>query len=133
MAGRPTLCESPYTDRTLEAINEGLPQNLAIDYSGAGRSTVLHWLAQGRKDQEAGLDTVYADFQDRVKKARTKVALTTIKELKEKASKTNAWQADAWILERMYPREFGKDSEELNRLSKEIEEIKELLKEKNSG
>lgn len=104
--GRPTLCTPELTQEICALIERGnLPEDAAI-LSGINRSTYYDWSKNN------------ADFSDEVQKAQAKfkqrrllaiqAAGYRIRKMPDGSEKASgAWQADAWLNERMFPQQFG--------------------------
>lgn len=75
----------------LESLSEGLAYVHACNYAGISVDTFDRW----RKDD--------ADFADDVKKAEAEF----VKRAFGKITIADAWQAQAWQLERRFPTEYG--------------------------
>lgn len=113
--GRKTLL----TPETVETITRYLKDGGYVDHActavGIGKSTYYSWLERGRKEADrraAGLEpdeneTQYLEFMDTVEKAQAEAAVSLIGEIANHA-RNGTWQAAAWILERKFPRQWGR-------------------------
>ena len=103
-AGRPTKLTQDMTKRLCEAIKLGMSRERAAWFVGITRQTLQNWLkmAEGRKSGK------YVDFFDSLKKAEADAIAVNLKNL-HTAAQGGAWQASAWMLERRYPREYGRN------------------------
>jgi hypothetical protein len=105
-SGRKLKWFMPYvTDKIIAAIRSGAPQQLAAQYAGISAGTLVKWLKEG---EEAAEDDPLHIFWVEVQKARGEKAKITLERIQEIAESVNSWQGLAWLLERSYPKEFGK-------------------------
>lgn len=105
--GRPTLCTPETTRKATDALRLQAPYWLAARYAGIGESTFMAWMARGRADTEADIDSPYRDFLEEVHNASSQGAIGELAMI-EKAAKDGEWRAAAWKLERRYPEDFGR-------------------------
>lgn len=77
----------------IDAISQGAPIRTACRAVGVSRSTLYRW----RHDH---------DIERRILKARLEGKLFHIRNINRHAE--NDWRASAWLLERMYPKEFSR-------------------------
>ncbi len=77
----------------IDAVSQGVPLRTACLAAGVSRSTLYRW-------------TKADSIARRIRKARMEGKLFHLRNIREH-SKTD-WRASAWILERMYPKEFGR-------------------------
>jgi transposase len=113
--GRPTLLD----DDRLEAITNALRNGAYIDHAaqaaGIGTSTYHAWMERGRTERDrrrAGLapddnETKYLEFLESVERAQSEAAVDLLGEIANHA-RNGTWQAAAWILERKFPRQWGR-------------------------
>jgi hypothetical protein len=107
--GRPSKLDSEITNRVLAALESGVGIVRAAAHAGVAASTVHNWLQQGDADQQAGTESDRAAFLDRVTRTRANVAVRLAAQL-QRAGRENVdgdWRANAWLLERLAPDEFG--------------------------
>lgn len=107
--GRPPL------DLTLEAIEEiisyleeGWGIKGAADMVGITAPTLRKWIRTGMQDVNAGRDTKHAESTLRFKRAMAMFRGERITQLKKAGENPAFWASAAWLLERMYPEEFGR-------------------------
>lgn len=93
--GRPTKYTPETAKKILEAIRVGTTFRLACAYGGITEETFSQW----RKK--------YPEFSESVKEAVGTAAVSWLAKI-EKAASDGTWQAAAWKLERLYPREYGR-------------------------
>lgn len=80
-------------------LRQGASVGRAAAMAGISRASVFSWVKQGREG-----DPDYEDFAIAVSKARAEYA----QEQLAKINDAQDWKAAAWLLERMYPSEFGR-------------------------
>lgn len=101
--------------------------------SSISKSAFYDWMARGRESQEGGLENIYSEFVDGVKKAEAKFKAFHIQRISKASTVGNNWQASAWLLERKYPKQFSRM--ERNEITKtedtgKVNELVALLKER---
>lgn len=112
MAGASTKFTRDTVERLLEAVRAGLPYHLAAEAAGISESTFYDWQ---RGKFPRGLDedqkALKSEFLEGLTRAKGDSALTLMQIIKDAAPED--WRAAAWILERRFPRDFGKQLVEL--------------------
>ena len=63
-----------------------------------------NWILKGEADAEAGIDRDYAQFRDRLTRARVEGELNLVAKLEADPY----WRATAFLLERVYRKRWGK-------------------------
>lgn len=90
--------KTKYTPECVKAITDalalGMTRRDACVHGDISEDTFAVWLANR------------ADFAEAVKKAEMVSKMSRLARI-TKAGKEGTWQADAWVLERKYPDEFG--------------------------
>jgi hypothetical protein len=104
--GRPSKLDDVTAQRIVEAVRVGAPWYLAADAGGVGRSTLRQWKQKGATGEEP-----YASFLARLKSAEGAGAVKSLERI-QRAADNGTWQADAWLLERRYPKAFGRRDRE---------------------
>lgn len=89
--------------RIAHAVSIGVPLEDAAEYAGIPRSTFFDWLAKGRSDKSHSL---YRQLADAVDQGRAQFKVNALERI-QKAGETE-WTADAWLLERTDPANFGR-------------------------
>ncbi len=113
MAGRKTKISKELIDEICTYKENGLSDKDVCDMVGIDQSTFCRWL----KEAETGIDgndsskpaanlELKKELSEEIKKAKVAFKAYHIQNI-NKASKKN-WQASAWVLERFYPKEFGR-------------------------
>lgn len=113
--GRPTLLDDDRLERISNALRDGASIENASRAAGIHRATYHNWMERGRNERDriaAGLEvdeneTPFLDFLDNIEKAQAEAAVNFIGEIANHA-RNGTWQAAAWILERKFPREWGR-------------------------
>ena len=113
--GRKTLCTPELVAFLFEKISTGSTVKAACAMAVLTESSYYSWMARGQKEaKRLELDntypiekeTIYLDFMESMKKAipfRKDILMQRI----IIAGEEN-WQANAWMLERLHPDEYGK-------------------------
>lgn len=112
--GRP-LSLDPHTANAIVAILErGLPICDACEAAGIGETTFHRWMRRGksadRKKTRTREETEFWQFWRAVNSARAKGKVQLLDVLQRAATRAEDpdWKAAAWMLERMYPKQFGR-------------------------
>lgn len=92
--GRPTKYLPATVDRILMAVRSGTPRIHAGRFAGIADRTMSLWLA------------TKPEFKDAVEKAESEFIAETVARIATHGR--DNWQALAWILERRYPADFGR-------------------------
>ena len=120
--GRSTSFTPEIADKILTSITNGSPIRFAALSAGVDDSTVYKWMKQGKNgDPENPKDAIFIDFFKAMKVAKGKWVEARIAKITYAANQ--AWQANAWLLERMYPEQFGSDRREIRDLKKMLAEL----------
>jgi hypothetical protein len=98
--GRPTKLDDIVAKRIVDAVAAGGSRSAAAEAARVHRSTLMLWLARGRKGEPP-----YSDFLDRVKKAEADAENAMVVIVRAAAEKN--WTAAAWWLERRRPRLYA--------------------------
>jgi transposase-like protein len=105
--------------KIINDISRRIPYELAAEANGICEATLYDWLNTGKAHQLQGLDTEYTKFSESIKRAELDRVLEHTDMI---AAKPERWQADAWMLERRWPKYFGN-----NVLLKELNERMNLM------
>lgn len=92
--GRPSKLTKPNIKHICNALSLGATHKIACESVGVARQTFYRWLEQADLDRKEGLDTIFTSFQDKVKRAEAKGALTCLKEI----NISKDWKAKSWLL-----------------------------------
>ena len=121
--GRPSKFTPERRAQIIHDISRRVPYELAAEANGICEATLFDWLNTGKAHQLEGIDTDFSRFSESIKRAE----LTRILEHTDMiAAKPERWQADAWLLERRWPKHFGNNVllKELNERMNQIEHSK---------
>lgn len=140
--GRPLKLNEIVIQMLEKAYSLGMSPKLACDHASVSQSSYNTWMQRGEQDRYDNKETIFADLNRRVKKARSNHALANLALIQKAAKEDGTWTAAAWLLERVH-KEYQKQPEQIvevnvdNRqlsvvqLMKELqnsdEEIKELI------
>jgi len=102
--GRPSKFTPERCASIIKDISDCIPYELAAEANGIGEETLYGWLRQGRKDEQAGIDSEFAKFSESIKKVERERMRAGLAEIQEKPER---WQAQAWILERRWWKHFS--------------------------
>ena len=106
MIGRPSKLTPKLIESISESIASGMPFNHAAVAAGVSERAFHTYQRQGKEDEEAGVDSIFLQFLQAMKKAEAQAIQKNL-DIITKAS-VDHWQAAAWILERRHPQEFGR-------------------------
>lgn len=118
-SGRPTKFTPERCALIVDNIRNRIPYEYAAEANGITEKTLYNWIGIAKQHQEEGIDSEYTQFLQDIKKAemsRMRDHLDVI------AARPERWQADAWILERRWPKHFGSNSQ-LQELSNRLERL----------
>ena len=107
---RPTKFTAETVERLLNAIKVGLPYHLAADAAGISLATFNEW--QRGEIARSADKHLKAYFLDELTRAKGTAALRNAAIVSKAA--TEDWRAAAWILERRFPQDFGKQALEIS-------------------
>lgn len=103
MPGRPTKFTTTTKRRIYKALRLGATKRLASQFAGLSYETMRSWERRG-EDDEGG---PYSVFLASVKRCQAEACMKALEAINEASPKH--WQAAAWLLERRYPEEWGKN------------------------
>jgi transposase len=148
MASRTKLTPE-ITDKLCRAIRMGITNEDAASMANIGRSTFYRWKQRGK----AAKSGAYRDFWDHIKRAEVECKAILLKRVHDAASGNQeivetrevvrdggvvevitttkrlppAWQAAAWILERKFPDEFGRNRQPAEDKHSSIDDVIVIL------
>lgn len=124
--GRPSKFTSKRRQDIIEAIRNRIPYEFAAEANGISERTLYYWLELGHKHQLDEVDSDYADFLQSIKRAEMDKVRHHLDII---SARPERWQAEAWILERRWPKHFGN-----NVMLKELnEKMNKVLGVENEG
>jgi hypothetical protein len=116
----------------LSNLRNGMGTERAALGAGVSRVTVWRWLQRGRGDKAKGRSTAYARFADDFEIAEANAIAQLETTLHQQAAED--WRANAWLLSRKRPEEYGDKIDALDRIKTQaIEELFDFLKSKARG
>jgi hypothetical protein len=106
--GRPSLVTTQAADEIIDALRRGSYIKPACEASGVSYEAFRNWVLKGEADAEAGIDSAYAQFRDRLTRARAEGEVNLVRKLEDNPD----WRAAAFLLERGPARQrWGKHEE----------------------
>ncbi len=104
-------------ETVIKAIGDGHTTTMAAQAGGIARRTLYDWIDKGQDarhaisvDPEAQLtpyDQEYLWFLEQYETAQLERKRTLLARIEAAGSDAGKWQANAWLLERLYPDEFS--------------------------
>lgn len=99
-------------DVIIESLKAGAPKRFAAQAAGISETALFDSVARGvewTEDPESAPEDkrIYAEFAAAVEKAIGQGVVINLAEIR-KAAKRGSWQAAAWLLERRFPKDFGR-------------------------
>lgn len=108
--GRPTKFSPELQEIICKKIADGATYAEAAEAAGVDYTTLLKWRQAGEKAEGGKL----FEFYHAIKTAEDQSKQTLLKRIVTAGKDPKFWQANAWILERRFPQEYGrKDRMEL--------------------
>jgi hypothetical protein len=107
----------------LDALKAGVWQKDAAAHAGIGESTLAQWLREGRAFLDEGVENELSEFAAACALARAGHKVLLVGRITAATAKD--WKAAAFLLERMFPNEFGKRDAKLieHDMSEGLEEL----------
>lgn len=119
--GRKTVLTPDVQKIIVDAARKGTPMSFLGPLAGVRRATVFEWVKKGTKPH----NPPYTEFADALKEAQSAFVSEQVESIAEQGR--DAWQAKAWLLERMFREDFGGDKLEVLQLRKELRELRALV------
>jgi transposase len=104
--GRKTKLTPKLMERICDSISKGNYISTACQAIGIHKATYYNWLEQGERDTNAGIDSVFADFLQHVRKAEAENEQVIVNMVRDAAPKN--WIAAMTVLERRHPERWGR-------------------------
>ena len=102
--GRPTLLNPARQSVLLNAIKEGMPLKQAAEIAGISYDTLNHWRNRGEVECSP---PEYRQFCQLLRRSQAVAMQVNLSYIHQAASRD--WRAAAWMLERRFPDEFGRE------------------------
>lgn len=114
--GRPTKLDAEAANAIVAILQKGLPIDDACAAAGISDTTFQRWMRKGEAALKARNPkpeaAQFREFCTAVKKARSMGKVSNLQIIENAARGTGttpgSWQAAAWLLERMFPHQFGR-------------------------
>lgn len=117
--GRPTKFTEERRNAIIDAISHRIPYQLAAEANGICEDTLYDWLNTAKAHQREGIDSDYTIFSEAIKRAE----MNKVRQHSDIiADRPERWQADAWLLERRWPKHYGPNAQ-LNEMNQRLERI----------
>jgi hypothetical protein len=116
--GRPLQLTPEAHKTVLSIIESGGTLAEAAEAIGVDRKQVYRWRDRGR----AG-EPYFADFASNLQKATALFRGRARERIRQLGERTRSWTAYAWLLERRYPKEYGRNRVELEALKLQITKL----------
>lgn len=100
--GRPTKCTPEVTAIICKHVAEGLPKRYACSKADVTYRQMLEWEERGKEGEEP-----FLTFARELDKAKTEHVEARLEAMRLAPSKGGDWKREAWLLERLHPKEFG--------------------------
>jgi transposase len=104
--GRPPKLTPEMIEQICDLLIQGSPIAGAAMLTGISESTIYRWLKIGKSE---GADSIYIELVARVGEAIESSKFELLQRMRIAGSKPEHWRATAWMLERRFPEEFGKN------------------------
>lgn len=101
--GEAKLLTAALTDKIAGYLEAGHGGAEAARLAGIGKTSYYEWLQRARADEQAGQETIYTTFAERVAEAEAKLEETQLSRIQAAAENPKGWTAAAWLLERRFP------------------------------
>ena len=101
---RPAKLTLELTKEITSYIHDGNSPTRSATLVGISPSTYFHWMSKGSK-KEPG----FLEFSESIERAKAQSIVNRVAHISRAADSGN-WRAAAWLLERMAPESFGKNS-----------------------
>ncbi len=102
--GRPSKLTDETVEKLVEMIELGATYAHACNYAGVSYDSFNSWRNQGKNAKNGK----YLKFLNIIKKAEGNATRKWLKVIEDAAEESRNWVAAAWLLERRYPDDFGK-------------------------
>jgi transposase len=114
--GRPSKFTPERCSAIVDAISHRIPYEYAALANGICEETLYEWLRIAKKHRDEGIDSDYTKFSEDIKRAE----MQRMREHSDIISaRPERWQADAWLLERRWPKHYGPNAQ-LNELNQRL-------------
>lgn len=123
--------DSKLTQKLIDDLAHHISRGVAIKYAcpacGIHRDTFHRWMVKGERDKLNEEETPHSLLFDTISKVKSQFIQEAIENIKKAGRSNKNWQANSWLLEKLYSAGYGKDSLEVQNLARDIDEIKRIL------
>lgn len=112
--GRKPLLNAKILIALCDYVSEGYSIQDTCVMAGISQTSYYNWVNQGEEDFTIGKDTIYVELLQGVKRANSSYKHKLQENIRKAGLDPNKWQANAWLLERKYYKEFGRQVLETN-------------------
>lgn len=102
--GRPSNFTPATRKQILQYIKKRVPYIIAAEACGVSERSLYDWIKKGMSDLNDGLITEFSKFSQALKKIEAEKIQEHMEII---ANKPERWQADAWLLERRWWKQFS--------------------------
>ena len=124
MAAPEKICQK-IIDDLVHYISRGVAIKYATAASGIDESTYYAWIKKGKRGDDE--NPLYEEFSKRIADCQAEFIREAIENIKKAGATRKNWQANTWLLEKLYAGGYGKDSMEVMQLARDMDEIKRIL------
>lgn len=100
--GRPTVFTREIAAIICQEISGGMPRKYAAARAGIAVRTFENWMERGKGGEEP-----FCAFAREVDDALAAHVKTRLEAMRVPVAKGGDWKREAWLLERLHPKEFG--------------------------
>ena len=118
---RPPRLDSPAVQHLLAALKAGAYVQTAAQAAGLGERTVYRWLERGQAEEQEGTQGDYWQLWQAIETARF-IAQSKALGAIQAAAERGQWRAAAWWLERAHPRQWGRQSQGMDSLDRDMQQ-----------
>lgn len=115
-SGRPSKFTPEIRDGIIHAISRRVPYCLAAEANGISEPTFYEWIKIGKQHLKDCIESEYTVFLKSVKLAEMQKVIEHTDKIADHVDK---WQADAWILERRWHKDWSANAQ-LNELNQKL-------------
>ena len=101
---RPTKLTPKLTGEITTYIRDGNSPTISATLVGVSPSTYFNWMSKGSNQEPR-----FMEFSESIERAKAQSVVNRVAHISRAADSGN-WRAAAWMLERMAPESFGKNS-----------------------
>lgn len=113
MKGRPPKLNKEMIKDICGFVENGSTFKDACILCDISETSFYDWKNKGIEDCKNKKVTIYADFIESLKKAEIKFKAYHVQKIMQASQHPSHWTASAWLLERKFRDEFGKDKQEI--------------------